>query len=67
MDKTKIVLFESSDGMVTLPVEVDTEAVWLSQDQMAQLFETTKRNVSKHVNNAIREARLTVSELSTNR
>lgn len=54
----EIVLFESSDGVVTLPVEVDRETVWLSQAQMAELFNTSKQNISKHVNNAIREGEI---------
>lgn len=58
MNATEIVLFESTDGVVSLPVEVDRDTVWLSQDQMAQLFETTKQNVSKHINNAIREGEI---------
>ena len=56
----ELVLFESADGAVTLPVEVDFHHsdVWLTQEQMALLFETTKQNVSKHTNNAFREGEL---------
>lgn len=36
MKKNEIVLFESKDGKVTLPVSVDVDTVWLSQDQMIQ-------------------------------
>lgn len=60
MSAAEIVLFESSDGEVTLPVEVDAakNEVWLTQDQMAMLFDTTKQNVSKHTGNAIREGEI---------
>ena len=60
MSTQEIVLFESSDGEVTLPVEVDASSneVWLTQDQMALLFDTTKQNVSKHIGNAIREGEI---------
>lgn len=60
MSAQEIVLFESSDGEVTLPVEVDASSneVWLTQDQMALLFDTTKQNVSKHIGNAIREGEI---------
>ncbi len=34
----EIVLFESSDEQISLPVSVDEETVWLTKDQMAMLF-----------------------------
>lgn len=57
MDATKIVLFESSDGIVTLPVEVDVShnEVWLTRQDMAQLFGRDIKTIGKHVNNALRE------------
>lgn len=54
----QIVLFESSDGTITLDVTTDTETVWLSQDQMALLFGTTKQNVSRHIGNCFKEGEL---------
>ncbi|MDO4797503.1 MAG: RhuM family protein [Coriobacteriales bacterium] len=72
MDKTKIVLFESSDGMVTLPVEVDVSRseVWLTRQDMAQLFGRDVKTIGKHVNNALREelagmANRTVAKFAT--
>lgn len=53
-----IVLFESRDERVSLPVGFDGYTVWLSQAQMAELFDTTKQNVSLHVNNCFREGEL---------
>ena len=60
MNAAEIVLFESNDGAVTLPVEVDVahEEVWLSQDQMALLFDTTKQNVGQHLRNCFEEGEL---------
>ena len=57
MSATEIILFESSDGVVTLPVEVDTtrEEVWLSRQQMSLLFGRDVKTIGKHVNNALRE------------
>ena len=57
-DEQRIVLFESADGEVSLSVNVDEETVWLTQAQMAELFATTKQNVSLHVNNCFREGEL---------
>lgn len=39
MKKNEMVLFEAADGAVALPVQVQAETVWLTQAQMAVLFE----------------------------
>ncbi len=57
-DASQIVLFESSDGEVLLDVQTDNETVWLNQDQMALLFDTSKQNISLHINNCFREGEL---------
>lgn len=41
MDKNEIVLFESCDGVVSLPVPVEFDTVWLTRMQMADLFGVT--------------------------
>ena len=53
----EIVLFESSDGTVTLPVEVDAAAgdVWLTRNQMALLFDRDVKTIGKHIGNALEE------------
>ena len=57
MNAAEIVLFESTDGAVTLPVEVDLahKEVWLTQAQMAQLFDRSVAVVSRHIKNAFDE------------
>ena len=57
MNAAEIVLFESTDGAVTLPVEVDIahKEVWLTQAQMAQLFDRSIAVVSRHIKNAFEE------------
>ena len=61
MAATEMVLFESSDGVVTLPVEVDAtnEEVWLTRHQMSQLFGRDIKTIGKHVNNALKEELVT--------
>ena len=64
MDKTKgeIVMYQP-DETIRLEVRVENETVWLSQVQMAELFLTTKQNISLHVNNIFKEGEL--NEFST--
>lgn len=60
MAVTEMVLFESSDGVVTLPVEVDVahEEVWLSSDQMATLFDRNVSVIRRHIRNIFNEKEL---------
>ena len=54
-DKTEIVLFESSDKSVSLPVELKDETVWLNVSQMAILFNREESNIRRHVLNVFKE------------
>lgn len=51
----QIVLFESSDKVVTLDVTIDKETVWLTQLQMAILFDVSRSVVTRHINNVFKE------------
>ena len=54
----EVVLFQSKDGSVSLPVPVDGKTVWLTQSQMAQLFGKDKTVVARHIRNAISEGEI---------
>ena len=54
-EKTEIVLFETKDKSVSLPVEVKNETVWLSVSQMSLLFEREESNIRRHVLNVFKE------------
>lgn len=53
--KNEIVLFETSDKSVVLPVAVESETVWLSANQMAELFDRDEKTIRKHINNVFKE------------
>ena len=53
--ENEIVLFQSNDGKVSLPVTVENDTVWLSQTQMIQLFGRDQSVISRHINNAFKE------------
>ena len=57
-DGSEIVMYQTDDGSTKIDVHLDDEAVWLSQAQMADLFQTTKQNISLHINNAFAEGEL---------
>lgn len=56
-EKGEIVLYQPDDN-VRLEVRLQDDTVWLSQLQMAELFKSTKQNISLHVNNIFREGEL---------
>ena len=60
MAATEMVLFESSDGVVTLPVQVDAtnEEVWLSADRMSTLFDRDVSVIRRHIRNIFNEKEL---------
>jgi len=54
----EIILYHS-DNSIQLEVRIEEDTVWLTQAQMAELFQTTKQNVSLHINNIFKENELT--------
>lgn len=55
---SQLIIYQTDDGTTKLQVMFEEETVWLSQNQMAELFETTKQNVSLHVKNVFEEGEL---------
>ena len=53
----EIVLYQPDEN-VRLEVRIEEDTVWLSQQQMTILFQTTKQNVSLHINNIFKEGEL---------
>ena len=56
--ENEIVLFETEDEKVRLTVPIQEDTVWLTQAQMTELFDTSKQNVSLHINNCFKEGEL---------
>jgi len=56
-NKGEIVLYHSENSLI-LEVWLENETVWLSQAQMAELFQTTRNNLSIHIGNIFREGEL---------
>lgn len=58
MGKNDIVLFETSDHDITLSVPVDADTVWLTQEQMSELFDTARSSIAYHISNIFKEEEL---------
>ena len=53
--QTSIQLFTSADGEIELSVSLDEDTVWLTQAQMAMLFEVKPQNITMHLKNVFTE------------
>lgn len=58
-------LYKTADNKVSINVQIEDETVWLTQDQMAELFDKSKKTISEHIRNIYLEGELT--ELATMR
>jgi len=54
MDENKIVIYQTEDGQTQIDVRLEDETVWLTQAQMAELFETDRTSIVRHINNIYR-------------
>jgi len=54
----QIQIFESADGTVQLDVSLQDETVWLSQAQLAELFQVKPQNITMHLKNVFSEGEL---------
>ena len=58
MSENGIILYHTPDGQTNLQLRAENGSVWLTQLEMAELFASTKQNVSLHINNILKEGEL---------
>jgi hypothetical protein len=56
--KGQILLYQTPDGVTKIEVKLQNETVWLSLDQMAELFQRNKSTISRHIKNVFEEGEL---------
>jgi len=62
-NKGQIILYQTEDGQTRLEVQLQGETVWLSLDQMAELFQRNKSTISRHIKNVFEEGELKPDEV----
>jgi hypothetical protein len=60
---SELILYQTEDGLTRVQLRVVDGSVWLSQLEIAELFATTKQNVSLHVANVLKEGELTADSV----
>ena len=56
--KNEIVVYRDAENAININVKIEDETVWLTQSQMVDLFQSTKQNISLHINNIFKEKEL---------
>lgn len=57
-DFGNIIIYQTEDGNTNISVKIEDETVWLNQEQLVKLYETSKSNVSEHIKNIFEEGEL---------
>src|SRR3990172_9242891 len=57
-NKSQLIIYQTEDGQTKLQVKMEDETVWLTQDQMAELFEKAKSTINEHIKNIYEEREL---------
>ncbi len=58
MSQGELIIYRTGDGQAEIQLRVEGETAWLTQAEIADLFDTTKQNVSLHVRNILKEGKL---------
>ena len=59
-NKGEIVIYISADGSTKVNVRLEDETIWLSQNQLVELYNTSKSNVVEHIKNIFNEGELSI-------
>jgi hypothetical protein len=57
-NNNEFIIYKTDDGQVKIEVRLEDENVWLTQNAMAELFDTTKQNISLHIQNIFNDEEL---------
>lgn len=57
-EKSQIIIYKTEDGQTKIDVRFENETVWLTQNALAELFQTTKQNIGQHIKNILEEGEL---------
>ena len=58
-ERQNIIIYRTADGKVSVSLFAKDGKIWLNQQQMAELFATSKPNISMHISNILKEKELT--------
>lgn len=63
-EQNNFIMYTTDDGKVDIEVRLEDENVWLTQNSMAELFDTIRNNITMHIRNIFEEGELQESSVS---
>ena len=63
---SEIIMYQTDDGLTKIETAFDGDTVWLSIDQMAELFQRNKSTISRHISNIFNEGELSRNSVVAN-
>lgn len=63
---SQIIIYKAENGQIKIDVRFENESVWLTQNALAKLFQTTKQNISFHIKNVFEEGELQLNSVVKN-
>jgi hypothetical protein len=60
---SEIIIYQTEDGLTKIETRLENDTVWLSQQQMAELFQTSRTNVVEHIKHIYKDGE--IDEVST--
>jgi len=58
VDNNKVIIYTANDGKTKIDVKLEEDTLWLTQNQMCELYQTSKSNVSEHIKHIFEEGEL---------
>lgn len=65
-EQNNFIMYTTDDGQVDIEVKLEDENVWLTQKSMAELFETTRNNITMHIKNIFEDGELQEKTIKQN-
>ena len=65
-EQNNFIMYKTDDGQVDIEVKLEDENVWLTQKSMAELFETTRNNITMHIKNIFEDGELQEKTIKQN-
>jgi hypothetical protein len=65
-EQNKIIIYNTADGRASVSLYARDGSVWMNQNQLAELFATSKQNVGQHISNILEENELEANSVVKN-
>ncbi len=65
-NENNIIIYQDEDGITKVSVKFSDEDIWLTQNQIAEIYKTTKQNISLHINNIYKDKELDINSTVKN-